>query len=77
MDLPGYNKVPDAIKKVSEDKIKMLRRMKRASTKVSSKKWRASKFTWTAADVTDAANQGTAQANLVTSLCKSLLALGN
>ena len=73
---PGFSEVPDAIKKVAHEKLKLLNTMKRASRKVSSKEWNADKFTWTAADVGDAAGQATAQANLVTSLRKSFLAIG-
>ncbi|CAK0867109.1 unnamed protein product, partial [Prorocentrum cordatum] len=68
----GFGKLPDAIKKNATDKLQTLPAILKASSKIVSRRWDPSKFTWTATEVHDIANAANAQGVLVSTMCKSI-----
>eukprot|EP00959_Pyramimonas_sp_CCMP1952_P022990 483050-Pyramimonas_sp.AAC.1 len=68
----GPGKLPDAIKKNATDKLQTLSAILRASSKIASRRWGPSKFTWTATEVNDIASTAKAQGVLVSTMCKSI-----
>ncbi|CAK0898713.1 unnamed protein product, partial [Prorocentrum cordatum] len=68
----GFGKLPDAIKKNATDKLQTLSAILRASSKIASRRWDPSKFTWTATEANDIANTADAQGVFVSTMCKSI-----
>ena len=74
---PGVSKIPEEIMTQASRLLEKLSTMKKVGEKINKNKAHPSTFTWTADEVHSCSQQANAQAQVVTTMAKSMAALPN